>query len=76
MSASTTVVSIRTVRDRMSFIFLALSRSARLSSSTTSGPTRRVILTRVVGWGTGSDRPMRQNRRQAMESATSLTSVS
>ena len=39
-------------------------------------PTRRVSLTRVVGWGTRPPSGMRQNRCQEIESATSRQSSS
>jgi hypothetical protein len=40
------------------------------------GPARPTSLTRVVGWGTGWSRPMRQTRRHEIESLTSRQSVS
>jgi hypothetical protein len=48
-----------------------LGTSAWLSCSMTSAPARPTSLTRVVGWGTGRSSPIRQNRRQEIESATS-----
>jgi hypothetical protein len=70
MSASTTVVSTRSLRARSSLPWASLATSAAFNCSITSGPARPTSLTSVVGWGTGRSSPMRQNRRHPIESAT------
>jgi hypothetical protein len=71
MSASTTVVSILSLRLRSSLSPASLPSSAWLSWPMTSGPARRTSLLKVVGCGTGCPKGMRQNLRQEIESVTS-----
>ena len=54
----------------------ALPITARVISSTTSAPSRRVRLRIVDSSGTASPSAIRQNRRRCSESATSRISVS
>ena len=74
-SASITVESIRTARTRNRFSRVAFAIKARVSSSTVSGPIRRVSFLTVDSSGTRSDNAIRQNRRRWIESDTSATSV-
>ena len=76
MSASTMVVSTRSLRARSSLSVASLPSSAVLSCSAAAVPQRRTSLLRVVGCGTGWSSGMRQNRRQAIESPTSRQRVS
>ncbi len=55
---------------------MALLSSASFSWSTARSPQRVVIFMSVVGCGTESAIPIRQKRRQAMESVTSAHNVS
>ncbi len=65
MSDSTTVESIRTARPTKRRSRVALFRStARVISSTTSGPRRRVSLRTVDSSGTRALSAMRQKRPQ------------
>src|SRR4029453_14426379 len=66
-------VSPRSLPPPSSLPWASLATGAAFSSSITSGPARRTSLTSVVGCGTGRSRPMRQNRRQPIESLTSCT---
>jgi hypothetical protein len=77
-SASTTVVSVRTLCIRTSLASAACASSASLSCCTACGPqrVRVVIFINVVGCGTGRPSGIRQNRRQVNESATSAHSGS
>ena len=70
-SASTTVVSARTLSRRTSLSSWALASSASFSPSIASDPQRDVIFINVVGCGTRDPSGTRQNRRHASESATS-----
>jgi len=69
-------VSARTLSSLITFFSAALASSASLSPAAAASPQRVVIFISVVGWGTASPRGTRQNRRQAMESATSRHSGS
>ena len=61
---------IRLVRNNLDSA--ALAKSASLSPSTAADPQRVVSFINVVGCGTAPSSGMRQNRRQVIESATSL----
>ena len=76
MSASTTVVSARTRSTSTSPRSSAAASSSRFNASISSGPQRRVSLRIVDSSGTVASSPMRQNRRQLIESATSTHSRS
>jgi len=76
MSASTTVVSILSLRARSSLSAASLASSAVLRAAMVSGPQRRTSLLKVVGCGVGWSSGMRQNRRHEIESPTSLQRVS
>jgi hypothetical protein len=67
MSASITVVSMRSLRHRSSLSSTSLPSSALLSCSTVCAPLRRTSLISVVGCGTGEASGMRQNRRHLSE---------
>jgi hypothetical protein len=75
MSASTTVVSMRSLRPRRSLSPASLPSNASLSWVIVPGPARPTSLTSVVGCGTGRSNGMRAKRRQVIESPTSQTSV-
>ena len=70
------MVSARTWSSFTTWAAMALLSNASFSWSAAWSPQRVVIFMSVVGWGTGSVIPMRQKRRQAMESVTSAHSVS
>ncbi len=74
--AGTTVVSARTRLVRSSFASAALASSASLSPSTVTDPHLVVSFINVVGCGTDPPNPIRQNRRQVIESASSRHSDS
>jgi hypothetical protein len=74
MSASTTVESIRTARAKR-VSRRALPITARVSSATTSEPSRRTSLRTVDSSGTRCVSGSRQNRRRCSESDTSRTSA-
>ncbi len=76
MSASITVVSMRSLRHRSSLSSTSLPSWAAFSSPTVCGPLRRTSLISVVGCGTGAASGIRQNRRQLNESPTSRHRVS
>src|SRR6478735_2102554 len=69
--AGTTVVSARTRLVRNTFASAALASSASFSPFTAVLPHRVVSFINVVGCGTAPSNPIRQNRRQVMESLTS-----
>jgi hypothetical protein len=75
-SASTTVVSARTLSVLTTLASAALASRASLSPATAASPQREVIFISVVGWGTSWSRGTRQKRRHAIESATSRQSGS
>lgn len=75
-SDSTTVESILTARARKRGSGCALAITSRVSSSTTSGPSRRVSFLSVDSSGTRSPTAIRQKRRSCSESETSRSSVS
>ena len=74
--AATTVVSARTRPVRSSLAPAALTSSASFSPATGPSPHRVVSFISVVGCGTGPSSPIRQNRRQLIESATSAHKLS
>jgi hypothetical protein len=74
--AATPVVSTRIRVVRNSFASAALASSTSLSPSTAADPHRVVSFINVVGCGTAPSSGIRQNRRQAIESATSRHSDS
>lgn len=74
-TASTTVESIRTARGRKRRSRVAFAINVRVSSATVSGPIRRASFLTVDSSGTRSASEIRQNRRSAIESDTSATSV-
>ncbi len=76
MSASMADVSTRSLRARSRLVATSFRSSASFRASMVCGPHRRTILIKVVGWGTGRSRGIRQNRRQVRESPTSLHRVS
>jgi hypothetical protein len=65
------VVSTRTRVQRSSFASAALASNASFNPSTATEPQRVVSFINVVGCGTGCSKPIRQNRRHAIESDTS-----
>jgi len=69
-------VSTRIRWVRSSFASAALANSASLSPSTAADPHRVVSFINVVGCGTDPSSPIRQNRRQVIESVTSRHSDS
>jgi hypothetical protein len=75
-SASTTVVSARTLLVRSSFASAALANSASLSPSTAADPHRVVSFINVVGCGTCPSNGSRQNIRHVIESDTSRHTLS
>ena len=74
--AGTTVVSARTLSTLMRCAALAFSSSFSFNALTVTSPQRVVIFINVLGSGTASLIPMRQNRRQVNESVTSAQRVS
>src|SRR5512132_1308548 len=76
ISASTTVESIRTARTANRVSRWALPITTRVSSATTSAPSRRTSLRTVDSSATRSVNASRQNRRRCSESDTSRTNVS
>jgi len=76
MSASTIVVSTRSRRERSTLRSTASASNPRLSSSSSSGPSRLVSFISVVASGTRPATAIRQNRRQVNESDTSPHNVS
>ena len=75
-SAGTTVVSARTRLVRSNFASAALVSSASLQPCTAVMPQRVVSFISVVGCGTFPSIGVRQNRRQVIESLTSLHRLS
>ena len=69
------MVSARTLSVLMTLFSAALASSASFSPATARSPQREVIFISVVGCGTAWSSGTRQNRRQAMESATSGTTA-
>jgi len=70
------VVSARTRLVRSSLASAALANSASLQPSTAAVPQRVVSFISVVGCGTLPSIGIRQNRRQVIESLTSLHKLS
>jgi hypothetical protein len=66
------VVSARSLFSRTSLFSCAVANSASFNSSMARGPQREVIFISVVGCGTRQPSGMRQNRRHAKLSATSV----
>ena len=76
MFAAITVVSARTRAVRSSLASAALAHSASFSPATAPSPHRVVSFISVVGCGTLASKPIRQNRRQEIESLTSAHRLS
>jgi hypothetical protein len=74
--AAITVVSARTRAVRSSLAPAALTSSASFSPATAASPHLVVSFISVVGCGTLASRPIRQNRRQEIESDTSAHRLS
>ena len=70
------MVSARTLLTRSSLFPAAFAHSASFSPATAASPQRVVSFISVVGCGTLPSSPIRQNRRQLIESLTSAHSVS